>query len=68
MEKLARLWSEFEAGFDLVFSIGTSSSFAYIAAPVLLAREAGIPTVEINPGSTAVTSRVDVYLLQGNRP
>jgi NAD-dependent deacetylase len=64
-EKLARLWSEFEAGFDLVFSIGTSSLFPYIAAPVLLARESGIPTVEINPESTAVTSRVDVKIAGG---
>jgi NAD-dependent deacetylase len=58
-EKLDRLWQEFEAGFDLVFSIGTSSLFPYIAAPVLRAREAGIPTVEINPERTEVTSRVE---------
>jgi NAD-dependent deacetylase len=64
-EKLARLWSEFEAGFDLVFSIGTSSLFPYIVAPVLLARGSGIPTVEINPESTAATSRVDVKIAGG---
>jgi NAD-dependent deacetylase len=64
-EKMTRLWSELEAGFDLVFSVGTTSSFPYIAAPVLLARESGIPTVEINPGSTAVTSRVDVKIAGG---
>jgi NAD-dependent deacetylase len=61
-EKMARLWSELEAGFDLVFSVGTSSVFPYIAAPVLLARASGVPTVEINPESTAVTSRVDVKI------
>jgi NAD-dependent deacetylase len=60
--KLARLWSEFEAGFDLAFSIGTSSMFPYIASPVLRASQSGIPTVEINPESTAVTSRVDVKI------
>src|SRR5207248_2508431 len=60
--KLARLWREFGAGFDLVFSIGTSSLFPYIAAPVRLARDAGIPTVEINPESTAVTSQVEIKI------
>ena len=62
---MARLWSEIEAGFDLVFSIGTSSLFPYIAAPVLLARASGIPTVEINPESTAVTSQVDIKIRGG---
>jgi NAD-dependent deacetylase len=61
-EKLARLWHEFEVGFDLVFSIGTSSLFASIAAPVLLARESGIPTVEIKPVATAVTSEVEIKI------
>jgi NAD-dependent deacetylase len=60
--KMARLWREFEAGFDLVFSIGTSSLFPYIAAPVLLARQSGIPTVEINPESSAVTSKVEIKI------
>jgi NAD-dependent deacetylase len=49
----------------VVFSIGTSSSFPYIAAPVLRARESGIPTVEINPESTAVTRRVDLKIVGG---
>ena len=55
-EKLDRLWYEFGVGFDVVFSVGTSSLFEYIAAPVELARAAGIATVEINPETTAVTS------------
>jgi hypothetical protein len=38
---------------------------AFIAAPVLLARNSGIPTVEIRPGSTAVTSQVDVKIAGG---
>ena len=63
--KMARLWSEVQAGFDLVFSIGTSSLFPYIAAPVLTARERGIPTVEINPDRTAVTRRVDLKIEGG---
>ncbi len=63
--KMVRLSSEVEAGFDVVFSIGTSSLFPYIAAPVLFARETGIPTVEINPESTAVTRRVDLKIAGG---
>ena len=38
--KLARFWREFERGFDMVFSVGTSSLFDYIAAPV---RRPGCP-------------------------
>ena len=64
-EKLARLWYEFGVGFDVVFSVGTSSLFEYIALPVELARAAGIATVEINPETTAVTSGVDVKISGG---
>ena len=64
-EKLARLWYEFGVGFDVVFSVGTSSLFEYIAAPVELARAAGIATVEINPETTAVTSEVKVKINAG---
>jgi NAD-dependent deacetylase len=63
--KMGRLWSEVQAGFDVVFSIGTSSLFPYVAAPVLEARKRGIPTVEINPESTAVTRRVDHKIAGG---
>ena len=59
-DKMARLWREIEVGFDVVFSIGTSSLFPYIASPVLMARASGIPTVEINPEATAVTSSVEL--------
>ncbi len=61
-EKLARLWYEFGVGFDVVFSVGTSSVFDYIAAPVELARAAGVATVEINPETTAVSSEVAVKI------
>jgi NAD-dependent deacetylase len=64
-QKLARLWYEFAVGFDVVFSVGTSSVFDYIAAPVELARAAGIMTVEINPETTAVTSEVAVKIRGG---
>jgi NAD-dependent deacetylase len=60
--KMDRLWSEVQKGFDVVFSVGTSSSFPYIAAPVLMARQAGTPTVEINPESTELSRKVDIKI------
>lgn len=49
---------ELERGFDMVFSVGTTSVFPYIAEPVRLARRAGVPTVEINPGESDVSDLV----------
>ena len=63
--KLWRLYSELEAGFDMVFSIGTTSVFPYIAEPVLSARRQGKPTVEINPGRSCVSELVDIRLPLG---
>ncbi|MBK6406874.1 MAG: hypothetical protein IPF66_18635 [Holophagales bacterium] len=54
---VARLEEELRAGFDAVISIGTTSVFPYIAAPVLAARSRGAGTVEVNPGET---ERLDV--------
>jgi NAD-dependent deacetylase len=47
--------TQLQRGFDVIFSIGTTSMFPYIAGPVVNARRAGIPTVEINPGQTDVS-------------
>lgn len=52
-------------GFDLVFSVGTGSVFPYIAAPVVEAIRAGVPTIEINPGDSEVSSLVDHRLRRG---
>jgi NAD-dependent deacetylase len=52
---VAVLERELRRGFDLVVSIGTTSVFPYIAAPVVHARRAGRDTVEINPGTTDVS-------------
>lgn len=60
--KLAALWRELGRGFDLVVSVGTSSRFPYVAEPVLRARAAGVPTVEIDPGETEVSRLVDVKI------
>jgi len=46
------------AGIDLVVSVGTSSLFPYIVAPVEIGNESGIPTVEINTGKTDISKIV----------
>lgn len=45
-------------GFDLVFSVGTTSVFPYIAQPVFDVRKWGGRAIEINPGVTEVSSFV----------
>jgi NAD-dependent deacetylase len=67
-DKHSRLWHEFGAGFDLIFSIGTSSMFEYIIEPVRVGRKMGITTVEINPESTAISSEVDIKISAGAVP
>ena len=52
-------------GVDLVVSVGTSSAFPYIAGPVVWAADAGIPTVEINPGETPLSELVTCRLQMG---
>jgi NAD-dependent deacetylase len=60
--ELRRVEEAMEGGFDLVFSIGTSSRFPYVVAPILWARAQGVPTVEINPGHTDLSDVVDFPL------
>ncbi len=62
---IQHLYRELDQGFDLVFSIGTTSVFPYIAGPLVQASQAGIPTVEINPSDTNVTRFVDHKLTSG---
>lgn len=62
---LERLYQALDEGFDMVFSIGTSSTFPYIVQPVLEAIRAGIPTVEINPAQTQLSRHVDFHLPLG---
>jgi len=64
-EKVERLYGELSTGFDMVFSVGTTSVFPYIAEPVVDARRRGVPTVEINPGRSEVSHLVDVKLPLG---
>ncbi len=63
--KIRRLESELRRGFDLVFTVGTSSLFPYIAQPVFLAAREGVATVEINPGYTDVSGVVDHHIRAG---
>ena len=62
---IQHLYAELDQGFDLVFSIGTTSIFPYIAGPVAQASQRGVPTVEINPGDTHVSRLVDYKLAAG---
>lgn len=63
--ELDRFIDAFQEGFDIVFTIGTSSVFPYIVQPVVLAAGSGIPTVEINPARTQLSDIVDYYLPLG---
>ena len=65
IDKLELLRHELSLGFDLVFSVGTTSVFPYIAGPVIEAARRGTPTVEINPGPTEVSSLVRIRLAMG---
>jgi NAD-dependent SIR2 family protein deacetylase len=47
-----------ESALDLIFSVGTSSVFEYVAHPVIMAARRGIPTVEINPEPTPLSDVV----------
>ena len=57
-----RFQDELRTGFDIVFSVGTSAVFDYIAWPIELARRSRIPTVEINPGTSEISEIVDIKL------
>ena len=67
IEKCKVLQRELARGFDIVFSIGTTSVFPYIAEPVVSAKYKGIPTVEVNPGLTEVSYIVDIKIPAGAR-
>lgn len=56
------LQRQLEIGFDVVFSIGTTSVFPYIQAPIYLAKENQKTSIEINPSETEVSSIVDFRL------
>jgi NAD-dependent deacetylase len=59
-DKYNLLYQQLQKGFDLIFTIGTSSVFPYISAPIIDAARNGNPTVEINPVQTEVSTYVTV--------
>ena len=62
---MRRFSDALEDGIDMLFTIGTSGVFPYIAEPVVWAARAGIPTVEINPVQTRLTPFVEHHLPLG---
>jgi NAD-dependent deacetylase len=62
------LSSELQQGFDLVFSVGTTSVFPYIAEPVQRTNWAGGFSVEINPGESAVSEFVGMRIQARGAP
>ena len=61
-EKVRKLYTLLNEGFDIVFTVGTTSVFPYIAEPVRAGAQRGWATVEINPDTTRVSHLVDVKL------
>ncbi len=64
-DKLSRLRDELRTGFDVIFSVGTTSVFDYIAEPVRMGGKPGALTVEINPEPTRVSGVVDLRIASG---
>jgi NAD-dependent deacetylase len=60
--QLTTLYDQLDEGFDLVFSIGTTSVFPYIAEPIERAHREGKPSVEINPERTDVSDLATLRL------
>jgi len=65
VDKLQILSRQQEQGFDLYFSVGTTSVFPYIQQPILEAKDLRLPTVEINPGQTEISDIVDIKISLG---
>ena len=63
--QLASYQAEVPLGFDIVFSVGTTSVFPYISAPMLDAYHFRKPSVEINPGDTDVSEFATVKISCG---
>jgi NAD-dependent deacetylase len=68
LEQMTILFAELDEGFDLVFSVGTSSVFPYVAQPIHAALALGRPTIEINPGVSEISAEVDIKLAMRAAP
>jgi NAD-dependent deacetylase len=60
-----RLLAATAKGFDMVFAIGTTAVFPYVAHPVMAAARERVPTVEINPTETRLSEYVGFRLQMG---
>jgi NAD-dependent deacetylase len=58
-DPFTRLQAELDVGFDVVLAIGVPTLFPYLARPLLLAKQAGIPTVEIAAAPSELSEVVD---------
>ena len=65
VDAIERLYAELDTGFDMIFVIGTTAVFPYIAEPVLSAVRRRVPTVEINPAPTRLSDSVRYQLPVG---
>lgn len=65
INKVSLLERILNEGFDMLFSVGTSSLFPYIVEPIVNAKRMGVPTVEINPGHTTISRMVDHKITTG---
>ena len=59
------LSEELAQGFDIYFSIGTTSVFPYIQQPIIEASRLKRTTIEINPAQTEVSHLVDIKINSG---
>jgi NAD-dependent deacetylase len=64
-DPFTRLQAELDVGFDLVVAVGIGTMFPYLARPLLLAKQEGIPTVELGTQRTDLTDVVD-FALRGS--
>lgn len=61
-KQIQTLMNELQKGFDVYFSIGTTSVFPYIQQPIFQAKRQGAFAVEINPDETEVSGLMDIKL------
>jgi len=64
-DKLNLMQRELDRGFDIYFSIGTTSVFPYIRHPMAVAEDLGRPTVEINPDKTEISDWISIKISLG---
>ena len=58
-DPFTRLQAELDLGFDIVVAIGVPTMVPYLARPLLVAKQDGVPTVEIGLSRTDVSDLVD---------